>query len=154
MKLSVTSCKQKHSGDLESQQDEATSEPDIKHQLIKSIELKLLRAINSDADIISCSTTPLDEREKHFAFMRACLGYYREVVSISDHSIHIRLTVPTLEALDDLYRKCVTGFLKQAFCTEFITAEFLSECGLESVDISIHMDQTEYQRLRSLLQGD
>ena len=44
--------------------------------------------------------------------------------------------------------------MRRAFYSEFVTAEFLDKCGLESVEISIEIDRREYQRLRALLAGE
>ena len=83
-----------------------------------------------------------------------CCAFRQEIHDITKITIHISLEVLTLEALNDLYQKCVIGSLKQAFCAEFITAECLKNCGLESVDIAVEIDRTEYQRLRALLEGE
>ena len=138
----------------QSQQDEATSEPATKCQVVTDIDHNLLMTLRDHAKQMHSSPASLDEKRQHLAFMNEILKLQRKIHTIYKNSIHICVEVATLEALVDLYQKCVTGSLKRAFYAEFITAEFLEKCGLESVDICIEIDRTEYQRLRTLLEGE
>ena len=136
------------------QQDEATCEPATKRQVVTDIGYDLLMTLRDHATEMRSSQMPLDEKRKHLAFMNEIYQFERNINNIVENSIHVCVEVATLEALDDLYRKCVIGSLRRAFYSEFITAEFLEKCDLESVDISIQIDRSEYQRLRALLAGE
>lgn len=114
------------------------------------IEVRNLRKVASSVN----EPRSLERRKTLLHSIRQLTKYRREITDVFEGSVIFGVRCRTIRALSDLWTLCLSGRLRDALRTDFVTDSLLAKHHLQSFDFVVSFSDAEYQIcLKELSEG-